>query len=452
MRIAHITDPHLRRNIPGQPELPSQRSREAANVLTHALADARERGSDVIVITGDLVDVPGYLFHRGRDQAADGRAWNAVGEDYRWLRKVLDNCGLPWIVLPGAHDSPSMVREYLVNHPPIVDIEGVRFVSFWDQEIDNNLPRRVLQERRRFDSSLMDPSEFPQVHLQHFVIAPICGSDYPHTYPEAEELRTRIAASPQVALVLSGQYHPGSTPERHGKALFSATPAFCESPHPYRIFTIQPSLNGDTPRLSWEDVDLKPNLGPAKAVFVDRDGCINTLIAYHGGPEAMELLPGAAPGIRLLRSAGFRIVVVTNQSCVGKGYATPEIVAEVHDRMSALLADEGAEVDAVYSSYEAGRYAVTEEFRTDRTRKPHPQMILDAAETLQIDLTESFMLGDRWSDIEAGIAAGVTPILVRTGAGARTEKSLHHNRHGAVQCLIFDDLAQAASAIMESKK
>lgn len=444
MRIAHITDPHIRRQIPGTAVIAARRSREAPALLVRALEDAKSRGADVAALTGDLVDIPHYLFDRDRDEPADVAAWTAVREDYRWIRDTLDACGLSWIALPGNHDSQVIMTEVLGDRPRITDVAGVRFVSFWDRETGNHVPQRVLADRRRFDSALIDPDAAPQVHLQHYVITPELNAGYPHTYLEGEHLRRRIAESERVALVLSGHYHRGVDPERHGNAVFSVTPALTEAPHPYRIFDVVPDPAGGAPSVSWEHVDLVPDPAPARAVFLDRDGCINTRAAYHSGPEAMELLPGAAAAIRMLRTAGFRIVVATNQACIGSGYATRAIVAEVHDRLCTLLATEGAELDAIYASEEAGADAIHPRYEVNRTRKPHPTMLLEAARTLHLDLAQSFMVGDRTADVGAGSAAGATPILVRTGVGHRSEQILADE---GTRCLVVDDLPQAAVAI-----
>jgi histidinol-phosphate phosphatase family protein len=466
MRIAHLTDPHIRRAIPGPSSHPERRSRESADILIRALADARERGADVVVLTGDVVDIPPHLFSPERPSTfgdgadadaqhgnpADAALWRAVREDYRWVREQLDGCGLPWIALPGNHDSIGLLRQELGagsagpgTGPTDCVIAGVRLVSFWDREHDLHVPRRVLEERRRLESVLADPDPTTQVHLQHYVIAPDLDLGYPLNYLETHELRDRIASSDSVALSLSGHHHAGAEPEQHGSTLFSVTPALTEEPHPYRLFDVDPAAPiGE--RVSWEQVDLAPAGDPTPTVFLDRDGCINTLPAYWAGPESMELLPGSGPAIRRLRAAGYRIVVVTNQTCVGLGYVTPGLLHEVHERLHALLAQEGAELDAIYASFDAADAAVAGRYReTDLPHKPDPTMILRAAEQLNLDLTRSFMVGDRPGDVHVGLNAGTTPILVRTGSGHAAEETL---RAEGSDVLVVDSLAHAAQAIL----
>lgn len=145
------------------------------------------------------------------------------------------------------------------------------------------------------------------------------------------------------------------------------------------------------------------------AVFLDRDGVINRAIVKGGRPyppqtvDAVEILPGVAAAVSQLRAAGFEIVVVTNQPDVARGKQTK---AEV-EAINGLL---GAEVGI-------GHFNVC--YHDDRDacecRKPKPGLILDAARELSLDLGRSFMVGDRWRDIEAGRAAGVKTVWLDYG-------------------------------------
>ncbi|WP_203566417.1 HAD-IIIA family hydrolase [Aestuariimicrobium ganziense] len=434
MRIAHLTDLHLRHHLPGSATIQIRRSRRMPELFARALGDARSRGADVVVVTGDLVDVPDHLFARERDAALDAPRWEQARRDYELVLGLLEDCGLPWLALPGNHDSQRVMREVFGDRERAVEIDGVRFVAFWDQEWQAHRPQRILDDRVLFDAVLMGEDETPQVHLQHYLITPRIDESYPHTYLEAEWLRDRLVASGRVPLALSGHYHPGCEPDRLGTTTFSVTPALCEAPHRYRLFDLDPTRPDEAP--NWEQVALEPEVEAAPVVFLDRDGCINTLPAYDTGPEAMELLPGAAEGIGRLRQAGYRVVVVTNQACVGAGHVTAAVVDEVHDRMSELLAEQGTEVDAVYSSFEAGPRAVAPQFATADTRKPSPAMLRQAARELNLDLTRAVMVGDRAGDLEAGRAAGARVVLVRTGFGARTEDEGHHGDAEVVDDLV----------------
>jgi D-glycero-D-manno-heptose 1,7-bisphosphate phosphatase len=150
-----------------------------------------------------------------------------------------------------------------------------------------------------------------------------------------------------------------------------------------------------------------------KAVFLDRD---NTLIedpGYLSDSAAVKVLPGVDLALKSLAQAGFKLVVVTNQSGVARGLLTEQNLADVHAEMRRQLAAEGAHLDAIYyCPYHAEGtvegYAVESELR-----KPKPGMLLKAAEELDIDLSASWMVGDSPRDIEAGQRAGCRTIRVR---------------------------------------
>jgi D-glycero-D-manno-heptose 1,7-bisphosphate phosphatase len=176
------------------------------------------------------------------------------------------------------------------------------------------------------------------------------------------------------------------------------------------------------------------------AVFLDRDGTLNEEVDYLSDPERLALIPGAAAAVARLNAQGVPVVVVTNQSGIGRGkYGWPEFAA-VMDRMGMLLALEHAHVDAVYASphHEQGQgeYAVADH----PERKPNPGMLLKAAEEHGLDLSRSWMVGDKAIDLEAGRRAGCRVALVRTGYGAQVE--------GAGADLVAADLAEAVDRIL----
>ena len=153
-----------------------------------------------------------------------------------------------------------------------------------------------------------------------------------------------------------------------------------------------------------------------RAVFLDRDGTINVEKDYLYRVEEFEFVPGAAQAIRRLNEAGWLVVVVTNQSGVARGYYGEQEVQELHRHVDQELARSGARVDAWYycPHHPAGRAPYSRECDC---RKPLPGMLLAAAATYEIDLTASWMIGDKLADVEAAYAAGCRPILVRTGYG-----------------------------------
>lgn len=142
-----------------------------------------------------------------------------------------------------------------------------------------------------------------------------------------------------------------------------------------------------------------PRLTPA--VFLDRDGVLNVNRDDHVKRwEEFEWLPGVAPSLRLLREAGYALVVVTNQAAIGRGQTTLEAVHDVHRRMAEHLAARDAALDAVY-------YCPHRPDDGCGCRKPKPGMILEAARFLRLDLARSHLVGDHERDLEAARAAGV---------------------------------------------
>ena len=147
----------------------------------------------------------------------------------------------------------------------------------------------------------------------------------------------------------------------------------------------------------------------ARAVFLDRDGVLNAAVVRDGRPysppsaEALELLPGVRAALDELKRAGFVLLVVTNQPDVGRGKQTREAVEGIHARLRTELP-----VDAIYSCYhdDADQCAC---------RKPAPGLLLEGAREWGVDVGASFMVGDRWRDIEAGQNAGCKTVWIDRG-------------------------------------
>lgn len=155
----------------------------------------------------------------------------------------------------------------------------------------------------------------------------------------------------------------------------------------------------------------------SRAVFLDRDGTINEEKEYLHRSEEFSFIPGAPAAIRLLNESGFLVIVVTNQSGIGRGYFDEEAVHRLHRYMDGELDRYGAAVDGYYLCPHHPLYGIGDYRRECRCRKPLPGMLLEAARDFDIDLTASYLIGDKLADIEAGLAAGCRPLLVRTGYG-----------------------------------
>ena len=172
-----------------------------------------------------------------------------------------------------------------------------------------------------------------------------------------------------------------------------------------------------------------------RAVFLDRDGTLIEEREYLSQPDQVALYAGAGKALRRLREAGFLLVLVSNQSGVGRGYFTMNNVARVNARLGELLAEEGAALDRIYVAPEAPE-------QPSRGRKPSPQFLYDARDELGFDLAASYMVGDKKIDLECGWNAGVKhSILVRTGYGRKFERE-------AAKAAVVDDLKGAAEWIL----
>lgn len=180
-----------------------------------------------------------------------------------------------------------------------------------------------------------------------------------------------------------------------------------------------------------------------RAVFLDRDGTINVEKDYLYQIEEFEFIPGAPEAIRILNEAGFLVIVVTNQSGVGRGYYDMEAVHALHRFIDAELARCGASVDAWYVCPHHPENGIGE-YRCDcYCRKPMPGMLIEAAERFDIDLPSSFMVGDKMADVETALKAGCRPIMVETGYGAEHGAKLPE---GVPLCL---DLSEAVERIIK---
>jgi histidinol-phosphate phosphatase family protein len=430
--IVHISDFHLRRALPGTSSVSRRASRLVPDLLAEAVAAIRAASPDLVAVTGDLVDHPFYAM-------ADG-CLDAAGEaDLRLARELLAPFTCPVVALPGNHDHPGLFARVFADAPRDLDVGGWRVLAFHDGEADFHRPQRLGDERDRWLAALADGDPRPQVHLQHYLVSPDRNDGYPHTYREAESLRQALRADGRVRLVLSGHYHRGERLFRDAGVAYAVAPAFAEPPHPYRLYRLSDAA------IEESETALRPAATRArrKAVFLDRDGTINPQASYRTGPGPFCLLDGAAAAMRSLRDAGYAIVIVSNQTAVGRGWITVEQVAQTNDKMAALLAPHGAAIDGVYCRYEA-EDAVIPEYRWPRPlTKPDPTMLHEAAADLGLDLAASFMVGDRATDVDAGRNAGCrASVLVRTGLGRDAE------REGAAADHVADDLAAAARWIL----
>lgn len=170
----------------------------------------------------------------------------------------------------------------------------------------------------------------------------------------------------------------------------------------------------------------------SRAIFLDRDGTVLKEITgeppapgaygYLTKSEQVELIKGAASAVSIARGLGFKVIVVTNQSAIARGYLMEEELVLIHNRMKSLLLAENPDAvidDIFYCPYFSGG-KVEKYAKEDDCRKPATGMIMKAKEKYNIDLSSSYMIGDYITDVQCGMNAGLRNILVLTGYGKQT--------------------------------
>jgi len=176
-----------------------------------------------------------------------------------------------------------------------------------------------------------------------------------------------------------------------------------------------------------------------KAVFLDRDGTIARDVPYCSRPEDFELLPGVSEGIRLLNEAGFKVIVITNQSGVSRGYFTKEMLEEIHQKMKDDLSKFGAHIDGIY-------FCPHHPDQGCDCRKPKPTLIYQATQAHGIQLDESFFIGDMPLDVVAGYAAGCKACLISSS------RTWERNRYSTVEPdFVAHDFLDACSWVVIPK-
>jgi len=181
--------------------------------------------------------------------------------------------------------------------------------------------------------------------------------------------------------------------------------------------------------------------GLRPAVFIDRDGTLNEEVGYLHRPEDVVLIAGGPEALARLNALGIPVVVVTNQSGIGKGRYGWEEFDAVMARIAELLAEAGARMDGIYAAphHEQGQGEYMDPDHPDR--KPNPGMLTRAAQEHGLDLARSWMIGDKEIDLGAGRNAGCRVALVRTGYGRQVD--------GALADLVAEDLAGAVDRILK---
>lgn len=182
-----------------------------------------------------------------------------------------------------------------------------------------------------------------------------------------------------------------------------------------------------------------------RAVFLDKDGTLIEDVPYNVDPELFKLTPGAIEGLRLLQKAGYKLIVITNQSGVARGYFPESALIAVEDGLRQLLAQEGICLEGFYYCPHHPDGVIPEFAMVCECRKPAPGLLLQAADKQNINLHSSWFIGDILNDVEAGHYAGCKTILINNGN--ETEWELSPIR---TPDFMVADLIKAAQVILSS--
>ena len=181
-------------------------------------------------------------------------------------------------------------------------------------------------------------------------------------------------------------------------------------------------------------------MGKSKTIFLDRDGTINKEVNYLRSKEHLKFLPGTISALKLLASDNWQLFILTNQSGIARGLITEDQLGNIHNYMLKSLKSNDIHIKQIYYCPHHPDYG---EKVDCECRKPKPGMIFKAAEEFQIDMHNSYLVGDKLNDILAGQTAGLKSVLVKTGYG---EKQLRENSQNkkVTTDYIFDDLLEFA--------
>ena len=173
----------------------------------------------------------------------------------------------------------------------------------------------------------------------------------------------------------------------------------------------------------------------SKAIFLDRDGVINKEVSHLSDPKNFEFIEGSIEALKILKQKSFLLIVITNQAGIARGIFTEETLIAIHDKMNNILSKKDIQLDDIYYCPHHPEFTGSCD-----CRKPNPGMILKAKLKYNIDLTNSFMVGDTLNDIQTGITAKCKTVLVLTGYGMEEQKKIST----IVPDMIFKNLKEFA--------
>ena len=189
---------------------------------------------------------------------------------------------------------------------------------------------------------------------------------------------------------------------------------------------------------------------PQSAIFIDRDGTLNEDIGYVSSPAQLTLYPWAAEAVRLINEAALKAIVITNQSGIARGMYTEEILDAIHQEMIEELATQGAKLDGVYYCPHHPKIGDSRYTMACDCRKPKTGMLDRAASEHDIDLSRSFVIGDKASDINLALNAGARAVLVLTGYGRETQA--HPDLFPCEPAFVAETLLDAVRLLLDTRE
>lgn len=378
-------------------------------VLEREVCSLRDQGFTDIILT------IGYMAEKIKSYFSDGNKWG-VNISYFVEEKPLGNAGALFFL--------DLKEDFLLlNADAVFDVDFNRMVAFHKQH-GGLVTLFTHPNSHPYDSGLIISGEDGKVEKW------LAKEDERPLYYKNRVNAGLHVISPK-ALELSGVNKEEIGKEIDGKVkkvdldrqilkpLCGTGTMFCyDSPEYVKDM-------GTPERFHQVEEDFKKGVVQAKnlqnkqkAIFLDRDGTINKYVGFLRKEEVFELLPGVAEAIKRINKSGYLAVVVTNQPVIARGEVTFEGLETIHNKMETLLGMEGAYLDGIYfcpHHPHSGYDGEVKELKIDcDCRKPKPGMLLKAAEDLNIDLSQSYMVGDGENDIKAGKAAGCKTVLLNT--------------------------------------
>lgn len=364
----------------------------------------------------DIIMTVGYLHQKIEDYFGDGRKWG-VHIEYFVEDKPLGNAGALFFL--------DLKEDFLLlNADAIFDVDFNRMVAFHKKH-GGLVTLFTHPNSHPYDSGLIIANSNKEVEkwLAKEDERPIWYKNRVNAglhviSPKALEMSGIIKEN--IGKELDGKIQKVDLDRQILKPLCGTGTMFCYDSPEY----VKDMGTPDRFRAVEKDfidgiVEAKNLNKKQKAVFLDRDGTINKYVGFLTNINDFELLPDAAEAIKYINSKGYLAIVVTNQPVIARGEVTVEQLDEIHNKMETLLGKEGAYLDAIcfcphhpHKGYEGE----IPELKIDcDCRKPKPGMLLKAAEDFNIDLSQSYMIGDSDNDVEAGKSAGCSSLKIVSG-------------------------------------